>query len=112
MSQNFDNIDGGKTPQPPNLCIYEMFKRRFHQLLLLLARDMMRVNFYKDCRNKIKISSNGSEEPSTSFSYLFNTFKKYVDLFKPDDVRFDFTSLEKIKDFICSLLLESLSIFL
>ncbi|CAI4620404.1 BAQ_1a_G0035110.mRNA.1.CDS.1 [Saccharomyces cerevisiae] len=111
MSQNFDNIDGGKTPQPPNLCIYEMFKRRFHQLLLLLARDMMRVNFYKDCRNKIKISSNGSEEPSTSFSYLFNTFKKYVDLFKPDDVRFDFTSLEKIKDFICSLLLESLSIF-
>lgn len=111
MSQNFDNIDRGRVAQPPTLCIYEMFKRRFHQLLLLLARDMMRVNFYKDCQNKIKLSSNRSGEPLTSILYLFETFKKYVDLFKPDDIEFDVTSLEKSKNFVCSLLLESLTIF-
>ncbi|CAI4045755.1 putative ubiquitin-protein ligase UBR2 SKDI_12G0800 [Saccharomyces kudriavzevii IFO 1802] len=111
ISQNFDNVDQGNVVQPPTLCIYEMFKRRFHQLLLLLARDMMRVNFYKDCRNKIEISSNGSDEPPASIFYLFGTFKKYIDLFKPDDIEFDVASLERNKNFVCSLLLESLTIF-
>ncbi|EJS42767.1 ubr2p [Saccharomyces arboricola H-6] len=111
VSQNFDNFDQGKTVQPPTLCIYELFKRRFHQLLLLLARDMMRVDFYRDCRDKINISSNGLEEPPTNIIYLFGTFKKYVDLFKPDCIEFDVASLEESKIFVCSLLLESLTIF-